>query len=201
MSDPNPNHLTNESQLLQRIAQHDQSALSELYDRYARILLGLACKMLGSVEDAEEVVLDVFSQIWRTAKSYDPQRGRVEAWLFLLTRSRALDKIRSQQRSLRALTTLEIFREGHTPFTASPEDHILQRERQSAVRSALEKIPPEQSEVILLAYFHGWTQARIAEHLNVPVGTVKTRLRLGLSKLRSLLQLDGQWGNSHYTGT
>jgi RNA polymerase sigma-70 factor (ECF subfamily) len=201
MPDPHPHPLTEELQLLQRIAQRDQSALSELYDRYARILLGLACKMLGSVEDAEEVVLDVFSQIWRTAKSYDPQRGGVAAWLFLLTRSRALDKIRSQQRSLRTLTTLETFREQNSPFTSNPEELILQTERQSAVRSALEKIPPEQSEVILLAYFNGWTQVRIAEHLNVPVGTVKTRLRLGLSKLRTLLQLDGQGGNSHYTGT
>lgn len=201
MSDPNSHQLTDELHLMQRIAQQDQSALSELYDRYARILLGLACKMLGSIEDAEEVVLDVFSQIWRTAKSYDPQRGRVEAWLFLLTRSRALDKIRSQQRSLRTLITLETFRERSSTFTSGPEDHVLQTERQSAVRSALGKIPAEQSEVILLAYFHGWTQARIAEHLNVPVGTVKTRLRLGLTKLRALLQLDGQGGNSHYTGT
>ncbi|NJK62266.1 MAG: sigma-70 family RNA polymerase sigma factor [Synechococcaceae cyanobacterium SM2_3_1] len=201
MSDPNSHQLTDELHLMQRIAQQDQSALSDLYDRYARILLGLACKMLGSVEDAEEVVLDVFSQIWRTAKSYDPHRGQVEAWLFLLTRSRALDKIRSQRRALRTLITLETFREGSSTFTSGPEDHVLQTERQSAVRSALGKIPPEQSEVILLAYFNGWTQARIAEHLNVPIGTVKTRLRLGLSKLRALLPLDSQGGNSHYTGT
>lgn len=78
--------------LLGRIGQQDQAALSELYDRYARILLGLAYKVLGSLEEAEEVVLDVFNQVWRIAPRYDASRGRVDVWLFMLTRSRALDR-------------------------------------------------------------------------------------------------------------
>ncbi|MCA1992351.1 MAG: hypothetical protein LDL41_09955, partial [Coleofasciculus sp. S288] len=93
-----------ESLLVERITKHDQSALSELYDRYARVLYAVVFKILGSVEEAEEIVLDVFSQVWRTAERYDAAKGRVDAWLFTLARSRALDRLRALQRLAKAAT-------------------------------------------------------------------------------------------------
>lgn len=176
-----------ESPLLERIAQLDQTALSELYDRYARVLYAVAFKILGSVEEAEEVVLDVFSQVWRTAARYNSTRGRVDTWLFMLTRSRALDRLRALQRLTRAVTVSVDNAMMESLSLCNPEEDLLISERRAQVLAALAQLPQEQKQVLELAYYKGMTHVEIAAHTGKSLGTVKTRIRLGLSKLRDAL--------------
>lgn len=176
-----------ESPLLERIAQLDQTALSELYDRYARVLYAVAFKILGSAEEAEEVVLDVFSQVWRTAARYNSTRGRVDTWLFMLTRSRALDRLRALQRLTRAVTVSVDNAMMESLSLCNPEEDLLISERRVQVLAALAQLPQEQKQVLELAYYKGMTHVEIAAHTGKSLGTVKTRIRLGLSKLRDAL--------------
>jgi RNA polymerase sigma-70 factor (ECF subfamily) len=174
--------------LLARIAQRNQRALSQLYDRYARIVYGLAFKSLHSVEESEEVVLDVFAQIWRIADRFDPQKGRADTWIFTLTRSRILDRLRKVKRSGAATTFSMDATELQPPAPNVDllEDSII-RERRSQVQGALRGLPPEQRQVIELAYFQGLSQSEIAAQTGLALGTVKTRIRLGLRKLQFAL--------------
>jgi RNA polymerase sigma factor (sigma-70 family) len=177
-----------EAHLLTRIAQQDQSALSTLYDRYARVLYSLAFRILGSVEEAEEIVLDVFSQVWKLAGRYDPQRGRVDAWLFMLTRSRSLDRLRSLQRISKAVeSSTEAAKTIPQSQISDPTEDVLINERRDRVLSAMQRLPVEQREVIELAYYQGLTHVEIAAKTGKSLGTVKTRIRLGLNKLRQVL--------------
>jgi RNA polymerase sigma factor (sigma-70 family) len=177
----------NDSLLLERIAKLDQCALSELYDRYARILYSLAFKILESVEEAEEVVLDVFSQVWRTAGRYDAKRGRVDAWLFMLTRSRSLDRLRALQRLAKAATASVDAAKVQSPTLSHPEQDLLIAERRAIVLVALGQLPQEQRQVLELAYYKGLTHVEIAAYTGKSLGTIKTRIRLGLGKLREAL--------------
>ena len=177
--------------LITRIAEQDQAALSELYNRYARIIYSIIFKMLGSVEEAEEVVLDLFSQVWLTAKDYNSKRGRVDSWLFMLARSRGLDRLRKRQRQEKVLdaSTQAVQEQYLSPFFA-PEEHLLIQERRARVLAALAQIPEKQRQVIELAYYKGMTTTEIATQTGTPLGTVKTRIRLGLNKLRDLLNYE-----------
>jgi RNA polymerase sigma-70 factor (ECF subfamily) len=180
--------LPDEATLIGRIARQEQAALSQLYDRYARILYALAFKILGTAEEAEEIVLDVFHQVWRTASSYNVTRGRVDTWLFVLTRSRALDRLRAMGRKERSINA--IVDATHIQVRSpclTPEEDALICERRDIVLAALQQLPEEQRQVIELAYFQGMTQAEIATRTGRSLGTVKTRIRLGLGKLRQLL--------------
>lgn len=179
--------LSDESLLLLQIARKDQTALAKLYDRYGRASYALAYKILGSVEEAEEVVLDVFSQIWQKAATYDPDRSRADTWLFMLTRSRSLDRLRVLQRTVRA--TEACLEDAKTPASgiAEPMEDAILEERSKQVKAALEKLPAEQRIAIELAYYQGLTCSAIAAKIGVPTGTIKTRLRLGISKLRQAL--------------
>ena len=174
--------------LIARVAQQNQGALSELYDRYARILYSVAFKMLGSVEEAEEIVLDVFAQVWRIAPKFDHDRSRVDSWLFMLTRSRTLDRLRQKRRQTKIVDASTVAAQTQLSMpVAVPEENLLIQERRDRVQSALAQIPPEQRQVIELAYFKGFTQSQIAAEMEISLGTVKTRVRLGLGKLRGLL--------------
>ncbi|MEM6867863.1 MAG: sigma-70 family RNA polymerase sigma factor [Cyanobacteria bacterium J06632_3] len=186
----NPEETANrDAVLMQQIAQQDQVSLSQLYDRYARVVHALAYRLLGSREEAEEVVLDVFSQVWRTAKRYDPGKGRVDAWLFMLTRSRALDRGRKRQRDARVMESATAAEKADCfPKGPSPEDVLLSSDRRQQIKAALDQIPPEQRQIIELAYFQGLSQSQIVRQTGISLGTVKTRARLGLKKLRALLQ-------------
>ena len=175
--------------LIQQIAQQDQVSLSQLYDRYARVVHALAYRLLGSREEAEEVVLDVFAQVWRTAERYDTGKGRVDAWLFMLTRSRALDRGRKRQRYARVVDSVTVAQKGtHPTVSQSPEAVLLKGDRRRQITEALAQITPEQRQIIELAYFQGLSQSQIVKQTNISLGTVKTRARLGLKKLRELLQ-------------
>ena len=178
----------NDTSLLERIAQQDKTALSELYDRYARILYALSFKILGSVEEAEEVVLDVFTQVWQIAERYDSKKGRVDAWLFTLTRSRALDRLRVLQRRQKTATaSMEAALLPSQPI-GNPEEDLLITERRDRILEAMAQLPIEQKEVLELAYYKGLSHTEIAAQTGKSLGTVKTRIRLGLEKLRLALK-------------
>jgi RNA polymerase sigma-70 factor (ECF subfamily) len=177
--------------LIQQIAQRKSAALSELYDRYARIMYAVAFKMLGSVEESEEVVLDVFNQVWNTAASYAANRGRVDGWLFMMTRSRTLDRLRTKQRQAKVATaSVEAMQIQTNRGTPLPEENLMVQERRERVLAALAKIPEEQRLVLEMAYYGGQSQSEIAAQTGLSLGTVKTRIRLGLKKLRGILAED-----------
>jgi RNA polymerase sigma-70 factor (ECF subfamily) len=155
-------------------------ALSALYEESVPQLYGLALRILSNAEDAEEVILDVFQQVWHHAERYDPGRGPVFSWLLLLVRSRALDRLRTTRRlpeNIQLLDNVPTKRPG-------PEVVIALSEQKSAIRIALNSLPSVQREVIEMAYFSDLTQIEMAEILNIPLGTVKSRVRLAMKKLR-----------------
>lgn len=177
-----------ETELMGRMVQGDQAALSQLYDRYARVMYSLAFKILGSVEEAEEVVLDVFAKAWRTAARYDASRSRVDAWLFLMTRSRSLDRLRQRQRQTKVVEAAT--NTARVSSSDVPAEALIIAERRTVVVQALNKLPDEQRLVIELAYYKGYSQSEIAKQTGLALGTVKTRIRLGLRKLKTSLSMD-----------
>ena len=171
--------------LLAKIAKGDRSALSDLYDRYSRMIYAIAWKSLNSVEDCEEVVLEVFAQIWKIADRLDLSKGCVEQWIFTLARSRILDRLRKLQRLNKVHAAISSGKEIEFPtVSVDPIEAIEIVERQQQVLAALSQIPPPQRQVIEMAYYQGLTHTQIAAATGLSLGTVKTRLRLGLSKLR-----------------
>jgi RNA polymerase sigma-70 factor (ECF subfamily) len=184
---------TEDQDLLTKVAQRDQAALGALYDRYHRVVFGLAYKIVGSAEEAEEVVLDVFNQAWRTAGKYDAGRGRVDAWLFLMARSRALDHLRARQRAERSTAASEEEAAIDVQVkVADPEAETLAAERRDAVKGALGSLPEQQRKALELVYFEGLSHSEVADRTGEPLGTIKTRVRQGLIKLRE--QLAPGWG-------
>jgi RNA polymerase sigma-70 factor, ECF subfamily len=174
--------------LLKRIAEQDQEAFSKLYDRYARIIYAIAYKSLQSVEESEEAVLDVFAQVWRIAERYDVKKGRADSWLFLLARSRILDRLRKLQRSQPAIPIeTELGEIQIASSSVEPIEEVLISERRDRILSAMMTLPDEQRLVIELAYYQGLTHSQISAQVGVSLGTVKTRIRLGLNKLKSAL--------------
>jgi RNA polymerase sigma-70 factor (ECF subfamily) len=183
-----PPAVDDDAALLTGIAQRDQSALSVLYDRYAGIIYGLAFKSLHSVEESEEVVLDVFAQVWKIADRYDVQKGRGDTWLFTLARSRILDRLRKIQRTKPAtMVSMDALEIQPKADNVDLFEDVFVRERRSRVMAAMQTIPDEQRLVLELAYYQGLTQSQIAAQTGTTLGTVKTRIRLGLSKLKSVL--------------
>jgi len=177
----------NDAALIRRIADRHPAALSELYDRYAPTLLGLARRVLGSTADAEEILQEVFVHVWNQGGRYDPGRSSVSTWLVLITRSRAIDRLRSRkvvERTHEAAT-----KEGPVEHT-SPEgaDNVFMQERRKRVRREMDKLPAEQREVLEMAFYQGLTQTQIADAADIPLGTVKTRTLLAMKKLRHALR-------------
>jgi RNA polymerase sigma-70 factor, ECF subfamily len=171
--------------LLVKIAEGDRTALSGLYDRYSRMIYAIAWKSLNSVEDCEEVVLEVFTQIWKIADRFDPDKGSLEQWIFTLARSRILDRLRKLQRLAKVNDAIAAGKEIEFPSASvDPIEAVEIVERRQQVLTALDRIPPAQRQVIELAYYQGLTHTEIAARTGLSLGTVKTRLRLGLSKLK-----------------
>jgi RNA polymerase sigma-70 factor (ECF subfamily) len=172
--------------LVELVATGDQSALATLYDATNRLIYSLILRVLSDVSSAEEVLVDVYTQVWRQAASYDANRGAPLAWMATIARSRAIDRLRSGWQDQRRKEPLEVL--GDAPANAaSPEETTAASERQRFVREALNLLTPEQREVIELAYYSGLSHSEIAEKLKQPLGTVKTRTRLGMMKLREAL--------------
>lgn len=168
------------------IAAGSQDALTLLYDETSGLLFSLALRLLNSRADAEEVVLDVYKQVWRSAGTFDSSPANVVSWLALLTRSRAIDRLR-QANSRRAWEMpFENMAEprGSTP---APEAQLMFHQERKLVRRALADLSPEQREAIELAFFEGLTHVEVAEKLGAPLGTIKTRIRTGMQRLRKSL--------------
>jgi len=176
----------NHTELVRRIAAGDAAALSELYDLSSRYVFGICLKVLRNSADAEEVTLDVYTQAWRQAARFDADRGEPLAWLLMLARSRAIDRLRARGGVRRHEEDIEKVRVFASPLI-DPESGSALAERASTVRAALAGLPAEQREVIELAYFQGLTHTEIAERLAQPLGTAKSRIRLALQRLRQTL--------------
>lgn len=171
--------------MLRAIAGGDEQALASLYDRYRLILFSLVLRILHSRDEAEDVLQELFLQVWKRANDFDEARGRPFTWLVTMARSRAIDRLRSL--NSRERTATEASRAAGPDTWSDAVDDAIRSEESAVVRSALSELPEEQRHALLLAYFEGLTQTEIAARLNAPLGTVKTRMRSGMIKLRELL--------------
>jgi RNA polymerase sigma-70 factor (ECF subfamily) len=171
--------------LLRAMARGDQTALAGIYDRYRLILLGLVMRILHDRPEAEDVLQEVFLQVWRRAGDFNEERGRAFTWLVTIARSRALDRLRAA--GSRARVASEAAQLPHDEVGDAAED-ALRSEQGGIVRRALAELPSEQRRPLFLAYFEGLTQTEIAARLGDPLGTVKTRMRSGMIRLRELLR-------------
>jgi len=174
-----------DNDLLHAIARGDEAALAACYDRYRVILFSQIVRILNDRQEAEDCLQEVFLQVWRRARDFDESRGRAFTWLVTIARSRALDRLRASGSRLRLATEA-----AQTPQeqVGDAVKEVAQAEEGAIVREALAELPDEQRRTLLLAYFEGLTQTEIAARLGDPLGTVKTRMRSGMIKLRELLQ-------------
>jgi RNA polymerase sigma-70 factor (ECF subfamily) len=171
-------------ELMKAIAARDEVALAQLYDRYRVIVFGLLMRILNNREEAEDVLQEVFLQVWRKAGDFDENRGRPFTWLVTLGRSRAIDRLRTL--ASRERVAVAGAREVVEQISDAAAD-AFKSEQRGLVNSALAQLPDEQKRPLMLAYFDGLTQSEIATRLGAPLGTVKTRMRTGLTRLRELL--------------
>jgi RNA polymerase sigma-70 factor (ECF subfamily) len=173
-------------ELMERIVQRDARALETLYERFSKALYSIILSIVKKKEDAEEILCEVFLQVWEKAPSYDLNKGSVYTWLLRMARNRAIDKIRSKsyKNQRQEADDIEDMDDFVSRNAESPLDGILLSERMQFVKTALEHISPDQRLVLETAYFEGYTQSQIAQRLNLPLGTVKTRMRDGMKSLR-----------------
>jgi RNA polymerase sigma-70 factor (ECF subfamily) len=176
-----------ESYLVGRISAGDADAFAQFFDRHSVAVLGLLFRVLGARGEAEEVLQEVFLQVWRQADRYEPDRSTPRGWVLMLARSRALDRLR--RREARSRREQEAAAEASFPRTVAPTgtERLEEVERRERVSSALNLLSPEQRRCIELAFFEGLTHIQIAERLAAPLGTVKSRILLGMNKLRQAL--------------
>jgi RNA polymerase sigma-70 factor, ECF subfamily len=176
--------------LLRLVAERQPEALTALYDRHAPHLLALARRILGTAGEAEDVVQEVFVHVWNNSSRYDPSRSSVSTWLVLVTRSRAIDRLRHRQVVDRSHEAAH--RDVPPDEHASPEgvEAVLTRERRDRVRRELENLPPEQRQVLEMAFYEGLSQTEIAARADLPLGTVKTRTLLAMKNLLSALRAE-----------
>jgi len=175
--------------LYQMVQAGELHALGQLYGRHAGLVYGLALKVLNNAQEAEDLTQDIFLTLTRTA-SYDPKRGSLRTYLAILTRSRAIDRVRSRKTSRGVLHRMTSGND-EDMTASSPMDALFQQEQSQEVRMALGQLSESQQAVLRKAYYEGMTQAKIAEQLQLPLGTVKARARQGLIKLRQALHLQG----------
>lgn len=180
--------LTDET-LIGLINRSQTDALSELYDRYHRLVFSLALNIVGEPAAAEEVTLDVFTRVWEKAESYRSDQSRVKTWLLSITRYRSIDVLRrSNARPEHNRATWAEVSSEQLARASNSEEMVEQALQQERVRAAVAQLPPDQKEALALAYFKGYTHSQIAETLNQPLGTIKSRIRLAMQKLRDTLQ-------------
>lgn len=173
--------------LLERVAQGDRDSVMVLYDRFSGAVLAVALRVTGNRAEAEDIVQEVFARVWREATSFDRARGSAAAWIVTLTRNRAIDVVRSRSRRARHEDDQTAEEPVVTEAAATPEAQVVDAQRAEAVRLALDALRPEQRQVIELAYFGGLSHSEIAERLQQPLGTVKTRIAQSVKRLRDAL--------------
>ena len=187
MFDPDTDAET-QTRLLGRIAARDRQALAELYDQVAGVLFSTATRILGDAHEAEEVVQDVFVQIWEKAATFDARLGSPIHWTLRIARNRAIDRLRSRQRRTRLVEQLQVNAAVEATTQTAPVLASLGPEELMVIRSAVQGLPTDQRQAIEMAFFGGLTHQEIAESLKEPLGTVKARIRRGMLKLRESLQ-------------
>ncbi len=185
--DPSPEQ-TLEMELLARIGKRDRASFEQLYDRLSAVLFSIAYRVLNDQAAAEDVLQDVFIQIWDKASRYDPARGKPLTWAVTLTRNKSIDRLRSAQRRHRLQDEMEREQSVHEATGGRGFlDAVEAGEKNESVRQAVRQLSDAQREAIEMAFFRGLTQAEIAQQLDEPLGTVKARIRRGMMKLRELL--------------
>src|SRR5262249_26320739 len=172
--------------LVSQVANGDHAALAELYDQTSRVVFSLAYRIIGDRSGAEEITLDVFTYVWRQASRYSPERGAPSAWLLMLTHSRSIDYIRTRARQGFVIDIVDTDQADGSP---DPEENAIVAGRREKVQAALAALPQGEREAIEFAYYLGLSQSEIAERTGVPLGTVKSRIRVGMTRLRSLLRV------------
>lgn len=175
-------------ELLARVARGDRDAFGQLYDLSSPLLFTLALRILRDRDEAADLLQEVYVEVWRKSLRYDTQRGSPMAWLIILTRSRAIDRLRA--RASRGVAVTDTLDET-APLVdrqPSPFDRQAASEVREIVTRAMADLPPPQQEALELAYYEGLSHAEIAERLNQPLGTIKTRIKLGMSKLKTVLR-------------
>jgi RNA polymerase sigma-70 factor, ECF subfamily len=171
--------------LIQQVAQQDREAFSQLYDRFSTLVFTLAMRMLKTRSDAEDLLQEVFVQVWRQAQGYSAERGSPEAWLINIARSRAIEKIRSIRRMERSFVLTGD--PARAESGENVESSVVESEVRMAMNSALANLPRAQRKILELAYLDGLTQTEIAQRLVEPLGTIKTRMRSGIQRLREIV--------------
>ena len=178
-----------DTDLIDLITQRNETALSELYDRYHRLIFSVALSVVGRQEEAEEITLDVFTRVWEKAHTYRSDRAKVYTWLTRLARNRAIDILRRENvRPIKySVSWADVWPEPQA--NSDPPESVVQLTLQKKrVRQAISTLPDPQKEVLALAYFKGYSHSEIAQALDLPLGTVKGRIRSGMQKLRVLLR-------------
>ncbi|HEX7182884.1 MAG TPA: sigma-70 family RNA polymerase sigma factor [Thermoanaerobaculia bacterium] len=172
---------------MRRIGAGDGDALAEVFDLHSPVVLGLLSRILGRRSEAEEVLQEVFLQVWMQADRYEPERASPRGWILMLARSRALDRIRRRESSRRREEEAAEDRPQLRAVRPVGTERLEEVERRSRIASALGVLSPEQRRCIELAFFEGLTHTQIAERLEAPLGTIKSRILLGMNKLRQAL--------------
>lgn len=179
--------------LVRRVAAGEEAALAELYDASSAFVYGLALRILADSSAAEEVTLDVYHQAWQQADRFDPKRGQAHTWLLTMTRTRAIDRLRSRTNLCQHPVQLDeaeaLSTEDPRP---DPQAQAMLADRRARVRRALDVVSPEQREVIELAFFSGLSHGQISSRLELPLGTVKTRIRSGIRRLAEALPSENE---------
>ena len=178
-------------ELVAKVQEGDRDALGALYDRYGRRVFALAARVLNDPVASEEVTQDVFMSVWRRGSSYSAQKGKFTTWLFSIAHNRTIDELRRRRRDLNRNNDDVQDHLSIESGEISPADAAVAQSQYAQVRDALDVLPPEQRLVIELSYFKGLTQAEISEKTGQPLGTVKTRMRLALKKLRTAMGNEG----------
>jgi RNA polymerase sigma-70 factor (ECF subfamily) len=179
--------------LIRLIANSRSEALSVLYDRYSRLVFSLAFNSVGDLDAAEEITQDVFLRVWKNAHSYRAEKAQVNTWISSITRYRAIDFLRKRSSRLHSKSiSWDDLSPNAVSFDAgnNPENRTERSLDAQRVRSAVSQLPDEQKQALALAYFYGLTHSQIAEYLEQPLGTIKTRIRLGMQKLRKAFMED-----------
>jgi RNA polymerase sigma-70 factor (ECF subfamily) len=174
-------------ELLAAIAQGSTEAFSQLYDEFSNALLGITLGILKNRAEAEETLQDIFVTIWKSADKYRPELGKASTWLISLTRNRSIDRLRSRQRREKLVETAQDNQTFPDFETQSPETPLIASELSERVRESLKTLPDDMRTVLELAFFHSLTQNEISEYLDQPLGTVKSRIRRAMERVRSSL--------------
>ncbi|MGH2568592.1 MAG: sigma-70 family RNA polymerase sigma factor [Bacteroidota bacterium] len=176
--------------LLTRVQRRDQQALSKLYDRYAPLLYTLTLRIVTTAEEAEDVLQDVFLQVWNRSSTYVKERGTVYSWVVTLCRNKAIDRVRSKRykQQSKEIKLDEAEAVADTQMTMNPHQAVVLKEYQEIVAAARKKLSAIEAKILDLSYFGGYSQTEISKMLRMPLGTVKTKMRQGMMKMRQVVR-------------